>query len=930
MPAKRSLPHGKVTILFTDVQDSTPIKRAPGIGPEIYRMEMLEPHFIALREAIRENNGYEFGPPAGDSIMVVFQYPDEALACAKTMQLKLAAKPLARTDTAGRVWPMAVRIGVHTAEKHYKPDDYSGPDADYAARVMSLGKGGQILFSETTHHESQSKERYRLYSWPNRYLKGIEGQGETIHEMLWYEGQKEQEPGLRWLPEWYGRELNRFIGREKLLAEIRQWLKESRYPLLTLQGPGGIGKTRLAAETVLGVCGLFAGGTAFVALDRSISGKPEEVTSAQLAVAIANAIDAPLEIQQNAVTSLIPYLRTQLPLPKRMLIVLDNWESASNPSTLKWLDGLLNVTGLCCLATSRVVMGLPNIGQAKITPPLAIPQNSSDTLETFEGYNLFGERALQRAPEADLTDREAIVRILRATGGSALGIELIAARVVDYPHHLERIATGLEQSLLDWQRTRTDLGDYRPDTERHQSMEACLNWSFNLLPDEERAAFPRLGLFAVDFSPETAQSLFVIPEDWLLRWKRYYLLEEGNTKALRYVLLPIVREYARLRLKPDRPTWLPQYVDHYAQLTINNKNINEPSDKAMLDVEWRNILEAAEFASQLDDANALLTLSHGMNDFLYINIYGTEATRLHELALYAMVRTNNLAGEANCIKSLGDIALRRFDHEGARQYYEGALFLYRQIGNMLGEANCIKGLGDIAHSRSNHEIARQSFEEALPLFLQSGSALGRANCIQSLGDIALECSDYEVARQNYEEALPLFLQVGSVLGEANCIQSLGDIALASFDYELARQRFKEALPLFLQIGSVLGEANCIQSLGDIALAGSDHEVARQCFNEALPLFRKVGNLLGEANCIQSLGGIALADSNSEVARQHINEALRLYKQIQDPYSVGRAHYLLARIAEEEAEKRMQVEAARKAWNSIGFDHLIAQLDAEFG
>ena len=288
-------------------------------------------------------------------------------------------------------------------------------------------------------------------------------------------------------------------------------------------------------------------------------------------------------------------------------------------------------------------------------------------------------------------------------------------------------------------------------------------------------------------------------------------------------------------------------------------------------------------------------------------------------------KAGDVLGEANCIKSLGDIAFRRSDNDVARDQYEAALPLYRKIGVVLGEANCIKSLGDIALRCSDSDEARKRYEAALLLYREVGDVLGEANCIQGLGNIALRRSDLDGARRRYEEALPLFREVGDALGEAVCIARLGDIALRRSDHDDARERYEAALPLFREVGVVLGEANCIQSLGDVALALSDHDGARERYEAALPLFRKVGDVQGEANCIQRLGDIDAANEDIASARRRWSDALALYGRIPDPYSIGQTHLRLARHAATPAEAAAHREAARRAWTSIDRPDLIAKL-----
>lgn len=883
MTASSSLPQGKVTLLFTDIEDSTPAITA--LGNDLYLTQLREPHFRILRACLQEQGGVESGTPPGDGLLAVFQTPDAAVACAKAMQEQLQRAALTYTQE-GQTWTVRIRIGVHTAERQMSPDavgHYHGEDIHLAARVMSQGRGGQVLVSPTCYKEAGSRQKYRFQEWPDRWLKGY-ARPASLYEMLWQPGQKPQEPGTRWIPDWARKYADAYIERKRPMREIFDWL-ESPVPMLIVHGPGGTGKTRLSVQAVLRMVGSFEGRVYGIALDKEFGADPTAVTPELLASALARASHAPQEVQDNPLQELKPYLESR----GEILLFLDNAESVFNDDILQWLAGLVPMLWSArWIVSSRHDPGLPDIARPYPLDRLETPQQEAD-LTRNSCFKLFKARLEERRLSLDLTDTKSLVQILQHTSGFPLAVEHVAQQRQFAT--LREIVEGLDRSLLDWQRIRGEAGQRRGEDDRHETMYACIHWSVQMLPEAEQAAYARLHLFAYDFDAPAAKAIADISPAYLTHWQTTNLLDRLETNGTtRYRLLPVYREYAErlsAALQLDTESLCKQYVDYYAALADANRNINIPAQKAVLDSEWRSMSEAAE---RTDDATALLRLSEGLRHFFYLSIYGVEGTRLHERACRAAHKAINVLGEANCIQSLGDITLRRSDHDTARTLFEKALPLFKQVGSVVGEANCIKNLGDIASDRSDHDAARQRYEQALPLYRQAGSVLGEANCIKNLGNIALDCSDQDTARQRYEQALPLFKQTGSILGEANCIRSLGDIALRRTEHEIAHTLFETALPLYRQVGSVLGEANCIRSLGDIAFARSDHDTARTL----------------------------------------LENALRLYAGIPEPYSMGLSYVSLARLCPEGRERTDFVRAARAAWTDIRRDDLVKQLDAEFG
>ena len=294
-----------------------------------------------------------------------------------------------------------------------------------------------------------------------------------------------------------------------------------------------------------------------------------------------------------------------------------------------------------------------------------------------------------------------------------------------------------------------------------------------------------------------------------------------------------------------------------------------------------------------------------------------------------LLKTKN-SSSALSLYYLGDIALSMLDYPKAISRFSEARLHFQCLGSIHGEANCIKALGNIALVRSNLEGTRAKYEEALTLYRQTGDVLGEANCIFGLGDIELRRSNHKTARAMFEEAQPMYRKVNSVLGEANCILSLANIALASSDHNRSKARYEEARLIYRKSGDVLGEANCIQGFGNLSLILNDFESAKKAFGQAINMYINVGDIEGEAECLRGFGDIEVQLGDIPDAKLSYEKSFALLTRIQNPLYIGEIHQRLARIADSEEQKQLHVTAAREAWNSIGFDHLAAELDAEFG
>ena len=506
MASEVSLPKGRVTIVFTDIEDSSLM--TSDLGNADYLKLLRNPHQKVLLEAFGRHHGVAI-QTQGDSFMAVFQYAKDALACVTAIQNQLTSEPLTaprKAQPEKGVWTLRVRIGVHTTEQEVVPDklawipnadlvvgdvEYSGTDTNFAARIGGLGIGGQIIVSHSTYTAADTRPQYRWQEWPNRRLKSFEAAPETVWELL-YDGQSRGEPGLRWVPDWYRGELSRYIARPELQETIINQFKAGRdnirKRLVTLHAEGGMGKSRLAIACALEMVGLFQNGVYFVNLARD-----EADDSFRTREAVAQAIGLALGLsgQELQPESLLASLRSS-----ERLLVLDNYESVDSKDVRLFIrDLIVKTNSLCLLVTGRTPVKVPDVEQIVSMNEGMAPEQARSL---FLAYARLTERGQQWTPDSE--DEKDLARILTLTERIPLAIEIAAAWVG--LKSIKKIADGLQQTALGRMTGMPEDTDRADPSPHHYTLTRSLDWSYILLTVEAREAFASLSLFADSFIEE--------------------------------------------------------------------------------------------------------------------------------------------------------------------------------------------------------------------------------------------------------------------------------------------------------------------------------------------------------------------------------------------------------------------------------------------
>ena len=856
------LPTGTVTFLFTDIEGSTPLwEREPK-----QMRAALERHHSILQQSIVAHGGRVY-KIVGDAFQAAFDVSGQAILAALAAQRALAAE----------VWPtsapLRVRIGLHVGHALAHGTDYATTHTlNRVARIMSAGHGGQILLSEAVAEliRDDLPAGIRLRDMGKHHLKGLT-QLEHLFQVI-APDLPARFPPLNSLDAASNNlpvQLTTFIGRKRELAEAKRLLASAR--MLTLIGPGGTGKTRLALQAGADLLASFADGVWMVELAPLADPALMEQTVAYV-LGLREAPGQPL------IDLIAEYLQS-----RSLLLILDNCEHLVE-ACAQLADHLLRACPqLKIIASSREALGIAGETVYRV-PSLSLPKSDAaiSTLMQCESVQLFMERARAAQPHFTLTDVNAssVAQICLRLDGIPLALELAAARVKMFS--AEQIASRLDD------RFRLLTGGSRTALPRQQTLRALIDWSYSLLTEPERILFRRLSVFIGGWPLEAAEQvcagkgveqLDVL--DLLSRLvDKSLVITEDTAHGVRYRYLEMIRQYAREKLLESNEVEAirDQHLTFYLQFAESgDQGLRSPRQAewgCRLEEEHDNLRAALEWGLPRNPDSAL-SIAGALPNFWAPGGYAVEGHRWIRQALARVEALPPLAGDAarqrmaaqaRARSGVAILIISQGDNQSGASSAEESVALYRQLEDRRGLAFALLLLAMAREFLGEGVRAETLLHESIALARSENDAVVAAWALSNLARVTASVrGDFEAARHDAEESIRISREAGLHWQAAVAVQMLGTIAVYRHDYVEARARFEEVIPLLQELGA---RFNVTLAKSDLAHLERNHGNLRRAlelYRETIVAFEAVGQRGAVAHQLECFAFIASAQEKFERA-----------------------------------------------------------------
>jgi predicted ATPase/class 3 adenylate cyclase len=909
-----TLPAGVVTFLFTDVEGSTKLLHELG---DAYA-DALHQHRRLLREAFTAHEGVEVDTQ-GDAFFVAFGRPSDGVAAAADAQLALSGGPI------------RVRMGLHTGEPRVTDEGYVGLDVHKGARIAAVGYGGQVLLSEATRAlvdtdvRDLGPHRLKDLSAPERIFQlEIDGLPTEFPPL------RTLEAGLRNLPA----PRTTFVGRADELASIDRMLDESDCRLLTLVGPGGVGKTRLALEAAARRIDRYQHGVHFVPL----VGVPAPDL---LAAAVAESLQFQVDSAHSAVPAgdqLVDYLRE-----RATLLVLDNFEHLLDARDL--LTELIEqAPRIELLTTSRERLQVQSEWVLDLEG-LELGNGNGHARESA-AVRLFVDRARQVDNGYTLSDQERphVERVCRLVNGMPLGIELAAAWASTLS--CSEIADEIERNLGFLETTMHDV------PQRHRSLRAAFDQSWRLLLDDERRVFSQLAVFRGSFARDAAAAVAGAGLTELHGLVSKSLVRRAELG--RFELHELLRQYAAERLAAEHVE-LAEARERHARFyvgildaraeTLVGERMMEARDELRLELD--NLRAAAGWAVTQwsdDDARAVLP---SLERFFWAHSWHEGSETFAQL----VDLLESSPGGSPDVGDARDVLLSAL----AYQTYLGSALGYDEKRDAIARAClpvlrerglkrelgvCLLALGTNDCYRDVYAESAANLEEAIEVARSVADQLVVAGSLSWLGFVRLLLDDLAGAREAFEECHVVSAELGGPLMLGFALSKLGLLADAEGDYANAIDLHLEACEVFAGLGDQGGAGYTLSRASMSAYCLGDYAQAMQHALAGFEGFERANHRWGMTAALCRLGFATAALGRFDEAHAHLRRALELAREMQATslllHALSGVGVLLAREGQDQDAAEvlfysLEHEAMPATYRHVAepaFDELQAKLDPE--
>jgi non-specific serine/threonine protein kinase len=720
------------------------------------------------------------------------------------------------------------------------------------------------------------------------------------------------------------------FGREDDIAQIGDLLAER--PLITLTGPGGVGKTRLAIRTAERQLASFPGGVWLVDL--------ASVTDPGL---VLQTVAAAAEIPEGQERDLRDRVQREL-ADGPVMLVLDNCEHLISEcaDVADWL--LKACPGVTVLATSRERLGVESEWERRVAPLDFPPADleTADTLLDYAACELFVDRARAANPDLEMTGEAAVrmTEVVRRLDGIPLAIELAAARARQMS--VDEILRRLDDQL------RLLTGGRRTDRASHQALRATIDWSYELLSGPERTVFARLAVFRGGWTLEAAEAVCagseaepidVLDEVTQLTGKSLVdvVVEEP---VARYGMLSPIREYALERLGDGEDCWATRlrHLEWFADLAEEaSTELHGPDQEQWLK---RLASEHDNFSAALDTGAAraagttdAMRLARALAGYWLLSGHLREGRARLERLLSAHECQEHTAVRADLLNGAGALAFNQGDYQASKSLHEESLLIRKELDDERGIAETLRHLGNIADETGQYESALEHYESALTIWQSLGDAWSEAAVLNNMGLVALRLGQYETARARLGRSLELFRREDALWAVGVTVGNLADIAFDLAETDDAAAMYSESLDIAERLNDLDGIAYARTGLANVARrqgrfdAASDHlEVSRGALEE-------LGDKQGLAEWLEAASKLAIAQSRAIRAARLVGAAEALRREIDAPLS-PKDKPAYDRLLDEiesalgpEAIEVARAEATARGWQAATADALDRGPDA---